>query len=276
KFNVQKAVAMAKKYPDIIVGFKTAHYWGGKNTYDEIHTPWASVDSVLAAGRIADLPVMIDWTPRPPQDGFPARTYHDLIFEKMRPGDIRTHLFTNTSAIAKEVGEKTIINSDIIEGQKRGRIFDVGHGGGFRLRNAVPFVKQGYYPNSISTDLHAGCSSGPAINMMYVMSKFLCLGIPLEDVIRLSTNEPARIINHPELGSLTVGHTADIAVIELLKGDFGYIDNGGGKINGDKRLQNVMTLFGGNIVFDLNGLSHNYLENIPKDSSYWARPPEDW
>ena len=117
---------------------------------------------------------------------------------------------------------------------------------------------------------------GSALSMTNIMSKFLCLGISLEDVIRLSTIEPARIIKHPELGSLSVGNTADIAVLEVLKGEFHYTDcspgsdlTGGGKIRGDRKIQCVMTLFAGEVVFDPTGLTYRYWEDIPKDEDYW-------
>ena len=94
----------------------------------------------------------------------------------------------------------------------------------------------------------------------------------LEEVIQCSTVNPARIVNRPELGTLTVGSTADIAVTELLNGKFSYVDTNGGKIRGDKKLQIIMTLFGGNIVFDPYGVSYPEWQNIPKDSNYWVIP----
>ncbi|MBT4482433.1 MAG: amidohydrolase family protein, partial [Candidatus Latescibacteria bacterium] len=140
---------------------------------------------------------------------------------------------------------------------------------------AVPAIKQGYLPNAISTDLHDGSVNGSALHMPNTMSKFLSMGVSLEDVIRLSTSEPARIINRPELGNLSIGSTADIAVFDLLKGKFGYTDVGGGKIKGKKKLQIVMTMFGGKIVFDPSGVSYPLWEDIPKDSPYWKKA-EDW
>ena len=268
-FNVQKAVSTARKYPDIVVGFKTAHYWTSQ-PYDDLHTPWASIDKLLEAGKTADLPVMIDFFPRPPQGNYPERSYRELILEKMRPGDIHTHCYARHFPVIKEDGK---INQDILKAQDSGRIFDVGHGAGsFVFRNAVPAIKQGYLPNSISTDLHGANTNGPVVNMLNVMSKFLCLGIPIEDVIRRSTVNPAKVIKHPELGTLNIGSPADIAIIDQLDGDFGYPDTSAGKIKGTKKLICFMTLHGGNIVYDPSGYSKPHWEDIPRDSEYWVNP----
>ena len=89
-------------------------------------------------------------------------------------------------------------------------------------------------------------------------------------------HNPARVINRPDLGNLSVGSPADIAVIEVLKGKFGYIDTRGGKIIGDKKLQCAMTLFGGKIVYDPNGLSMPLWEDIPSDADYWKPPAQNY
>ena len=269
QYKIPPMLEMAQTYPDIIVGFKTAHYWTSQ-PYDSIHTPWASVDALLEAGERAGLPVMFDFFPRKPSDGYPARSYRELILEKGRPGDIHTHVFAKHFPIIDENGK---VNQDLFKAQDRGFIFDVGHGAGsFVYRNAVPAIQQGFLPNSISTDLHGANTCGPVVNMANVMSKFLCMGVSLEDVIRLSTINPARNINQPELGQLTVGHTADVAVFELLKGDFSYVDTSGGKNFGDQKIYNILTLSGGKVGFDPFGLSYPYWKDVPKDSSYWVNP----
>ena len=269
QYDVQLAVDTAKNNPDTIVGFKIAHYWTSK-PYDELHTPWANVDAVEEAGRKADLPCMFDWYPRPASGGYPMRSYRELILEKSRPGDIHTHHYAIHIPV---IGKDGKVNPDAFKAQERGFIFDTGHGAGsFVWRNAVPAVEQGFISDTISTDLHRGNTNGPVIDMINVMSKYLCMGVPLEGVIRRSTINPARAINHPELGSLSRGSIADIAVFEQLKGNFTYLDTSGGGFRSDKKLQSIMTLFSGNVGFDPYGLSYPAWENIPKDSRYWVNP----
>jgi dihydroorotase len=250
------------KYPGTIVGIKTAHY-GPRVPYDNIHTPWASVDAAVEAGRRNNLPVMFDFSARPAQGNWPARTYKELILERGRPGDIHTHFLSKTGYL----DENGKVSADLVKAQERGFVFDVGHGGGsFRWEVAIPFIEQGFKPNSISTDLHASSAIGSAVSMANVMSKFLCLGMSLEDVIRCSTLNPAKEINRPELGSLKVGNTADIAVFEVMKGEFDYRDAGAGKIYGDKKIQNHMTVFGGDVVFDPWGLNSTFWKDTPPRS----------
>lgn len=249
---------MVSKYPGIIVGIKSAHY-GPRVPYDNIHTPWASVDAAVEAGKRNNLPVMFDFSARPAQGNWPARTYSELILERGRPGDIHTHFLGKSEYIDKN-GK---VSADLIKAQERGFIFDVGHGGGsFRWEVAIPFIEQGFKPNSISTDLHAGSRIGSAVSMTNVMSKFLCVGMSLEDVIRCSTINPAKEINRSELGSLKVGNTADVAVFEVVNGEFDYRDAGAGKIYGNKRIQNHMTLFGGDPVFDPWGLNSVFWKDV--------------
>jgi dihydroorotase len=265
QFKVQLAADTARKYPNVIVGFKTGHYGG---TFDEKRTPWASIDSTLDAGRLAGLPIMADFTPQPPQGNFPERSYREFLLKKLRPGDIVTHCLASRYPFLTEDGK---LNPDVLKARERGIIFDLGHAGGsFVLRLVVPAVRQGFIPDTISADLFADTPVTVGINLANVMSKFLCLGVPLEDIIRRTTVNPAQVIRRPDLGNLSVGSTADIAVFEMLKGNFSYRGSGGGKIKGDRKLQCVMTLFGGQIVYDHPyGLSVPLWQDIPKDSRYW-------
>ena len=236
--------ATIKKYPDLIVGVKTAHYWT-KEPWDAEHVPWAAVDRAIECGTLANVPVMFDFWPRP------ERTYEDLILKKMRPGDIHTHVFAQQFPIILPDGK---LNPALAEARARGVIFDVGHGGGsFWFRNAVPAEKQGFIPDSISTDLHTGDYT--VVSMSNVMSKFLAMGVPLDDVVRRSTVNPANEIRRPELGTLSVGKDADIAVLELMKGHFGYIDCGVAKMDANVRLMARMTVRAGRILYDPSGLS---------------------
>ena len=233
-----------KKYPDIIVGVKTAHYWTEK-PWDGEHTPWAAVDRAEECGQAANVPVMFDFWPRP------DRTYAELILKKMRPGDIHTHVFAQQFPILLPDGK---LNPILAEARARGVIFDVGHGAGsFWFRNAVPAVKQGFIPDSMSTDLHS--ENFTILSLTQVMSKFLAMGVPLNDLIVRATVNPAREIHRPELGTLSVGKDADIAVLEQLNGNFGYIDCGFARMDGKVKLLARMTVRAGRIVYDPSGLS---------------------
>jgi dihydroorotase len=269
-FNVDLAVETAKKYPDIIVGFKSGDYMRHEIPYDEIRTPWANVDSSIAAGEKTGLPVIANFYPRPAEGSYPARSLREFMLGKLRKGDIFTCMLSPHIPVIS--GDGTL-NPDIAKAQKRGIIFDATHGAGSMLfRSAAPAVEQGFIPDTISTDLHGPGRTSAVVDMLNVMNKFLNLGIPVENIIRSSTMNPARAVNRPDLGTLSVGATADIAVIEKLSGKFTYVDSGGGKIDGDKKLQIVMTLFGGSIVFDPYGVSAQYWEDVPEDARYWETP----
>lgn len=236
-----------EKNRDLIVGVKTAHYWT-VNPWNAEHQPWTAVDRAKACGQMANVPMMVDFWPRPP-----LRSYAELILKKMRPGDIHTHVFAQQFPIILPSGT---LNPIMEEARKRGVIFDVGHGGGsFWFRNAVPAVEQGFLPDSISTDLHTGSMTWKAISMVHVMSKFLAMGVPLETVIRKATANPAHEIHRPELGTLSVGGVADIAVLQELHGKYSYSDDGYARLDGNVELIARMTVRAGRIVFDPSGLS---------------------
>src|ERR1700730_15293862 len=244
QMDAKRCAETIKKYPDIIVGVKTAHHWT-EEPWDAEHTRWAAVDKAEECGTAANVPVMFDFWPRP--DG----SYAELILKKMRPGDIHTHVFAQQFPILLPDGK---INSILAEARARGVIFDVGHGAGsFWFRNAVPAVKQSFIPDSISTDLHTG--NYPVLSMTQVMSKFLAMGVPLNELILRSTVNPAREIHRPELGTLSVGKDADIAVLEQLDGSFGYIDCGFARMDAKVKLVARMTVRAGRIVYDPSGLS---------------------
>jgi len=249
QMDVKRCADTIRKYPDIIVGVKTAHYWTQK-PLDDIHPTWAAVDRAIACGEAAKVPVMFDFWPRP------ERSYADLILQKARPGDIHTHVFAQQFPIIVD-GK---LNPILAEARNRGVIFDVGHGAGsFWFRNAVPAVKQGFIPDSMSTDLHTGDFT--IVSMNNVMSKFLSMGVPLNDLIRRSTVNPAREIHRPELGTLSLGKDADIAVLEELHGHFGYVDSGYAKMEGTSQVVARMTIRAGRIVYDPSGLSMVRWEN---------------
>jgi dihydroorotase len=243
QMDVKRCADTIRRYSDIIVGVKSAHYWTQK-PLDDVHPTWAAVDRAIACGEAAKVPVMFDFWPRP------ERSFADLVLQKARPGDIHTHVFAQQFPIVVD-GK---VNPILQQARNRGVIFDVGHGAGsFWFRNAVPAVKQGFIPDSMSTDLHAGDLT--ILSMNNVMSKFLSMGVPLNDLIRRSTVNPAREIHRPELGTLSVGNEADIAVLDELHGHFGYIDCGYAKMEGTSQIVARMTIRAGRILYDPSGLS---------------------
>ncbi len=260
--NPRVVASMVQAYPEILVGIKTAHYWTNK-PWDEMHPPWASVERAVQAGELCGKPVMVDFWPRPPE-----RPYPELILNKLRPGDIHTHVFAQQFPIVSADGKA---NDFLFAARKRGVRFDLGHGAGsFWFRNAVPALRDGFPPDTISTDLHMGNINGPVSSMLNTMSKCLCMGMPLEEVIQRSTTLPAQLIGRPELGTLSAGAGADVAVFKLLEGTFGYTDCGKAKIVGSQKLECQLTLRAGQIVYDPNGMSMPLWEQAPE--AYWKLP----
>jgi dihydroorotase len=251
--------AMAAKHKGLIVGVKTAHYAGPE---------WAPVERAVEAGTAADIPVMVDFGNNHPD----TRPLAELVTKKLRRGDIYTHMY---SGLRDElVAGKP--NPGLIEGRARGVIFDVGHGGGsFVWRVAMPIYKAGFVPDSISTDLHIGSMNAGMKDLLNVMSKFLAMGMPLAQVIEKSTWNPAREIKQDGLGHLTPGAVADIAVLRLEKGQFGFIDMFGARLSGTERLTAEMTLKDGKIVYELNGLSRPDWTTLPADYKGTGDPKWD-
>ncbi len=237
EMQAEQAAAVARKHKDVVVGFKTAHYAG---------EGWPSVDGALAAAKATAMPIMVDF-------GFMTlnRNLRTLLGDKMRAGDIYTHCYSGHRG---ELGEDGKVNPAFVAGRKRGVIFDVGHGGGsFYWNIAAPLTEQGFWPDSISTDLHTGSMNAGMKDMTNVMSKILTLGAPLDEVIKMSTWNPAKQIKRPDLGHLDEGAEADITVLKLEQGRFGYIDSAGASRTGEKKLTAELTIRAGRVMWDLNG-----------------------
>jgi len=241
---------VAKQYPEIIVAIKTAHFDGPE---------WVAVDRAVEAGRMADLPVMVDFgTP------WPNRNFEQLIGEHLRPGDISTHMYQGLQPLVDDNGK---LLPYLLEGRKRGVRFDLGHGGGSFLWNeAAPAIRQGWVPDTISTDLHASSVNAGMKDMTTTMSKVLSLGVSLLEVIRMSTVNSAVSIRRPGVGRLSPGAGADIAVLRLDNGQFGYQDARGARFMGKQKLVCEMTLRDGKVVWDLNGRAGEDWEK------FYARP----
>ena len=234
---------VAKANSKDIVGIKLAHYEGHE---------WIPTDKAVEAGKLAGVPVMIDFG-----GSEPVLPLQELFSKHLRPGDIFTHCFgqlKTREAIVDTITKE--VKPFVIEAQKRGIIFDVGYGGiSFAFSQAIPAVKKGFYPNSISTDLHTGSMNNAMKDILNVMSKFLVMGMNLQAVIKAATWSPAQIIKREELGSLSPGSVADVAILSLRQGKFGFNDYTGYKIEGNMKLECEMTIKGGKVVYDLNGLS---------------------
>ncbi len=234
---------VARQYPQEIVGFKVAHYNGPE---------WTPVDRAVEAGNMADLPVIIDFG-----GSNPPLSIEELYMKHLRPGDIYTHAFGQLESREAIVDLKTKkVKPFVFEAQKRGIIFDVGYGGiSFAYSQAIPALKDGFYPNTISTDLHTGSMNNAMKDMLNVMSKFMLMGMDLKEVIAASTWHPAKAIKRENLGNLSVGAPADVTLLEVKEGNFGFFDYTGYKMEGNKKLECELTIRDGKIVYDLNGIA---------------------
>ncbi len=257
----EAAAEAALAYREVVVGIKTAHYWT-KLPFDAEHPPWASVEKAVEAGRLCDMPVMVDFWPRP------ERPYPDLILKKLRPGDIHTHVFARQFPVIDAEGR---VEPYMREARARGVWFDLGHGAAsFWFRNGKRALDDGFPPDSISTDLHAGSVRTEVHSQLHAMSKCLAMGMSLQEVIYRSTVTPAQAIRRPELGTLSPGAEADVAVLEVRRGDFSFQDCGYARIDGDRKLECVLTLRAGKIVYERDGLALPHWRDAPE--AYWRLP----
>jgi dihydroorotase len=238
------AANVAKANRNDIVGIKLAHFEG---------PDWVATDHAVDAGNKANIPVMVDFG-----GSDPPLSIEELFFKHLRPGDIFTHCFAQLTTRESIVDVSTNqVKSFVIEARKRGIIFDVGYGGiSFAFKQAIPAIKNGFYPNSISTDLHTGSMNNAMKDELNVMSKFINMGMDLTSVIRASTWNPAQEIKREDLGNLSVGSVADVSIFNLREGKFGFFDYTGYKIEGNKKLECEMTIRGGKIVYDLNAIAN--------------------
>jgi dihydroorotase len=174
----------------------------------------------------------------------------------MRPGDIITHSYEKITERLSVMDDNGKVRPYVMEAKKKGVLFDVGHGGyGFWFSEAIPAFQQDLSPNSFGSDLHRFSMNAGMKSMLNIMSKYVNMGMTLPDVVQRATWNAAQSIKREELGSLTEGSVADIAVISILNGNFGFTDAGGNKITGTQKLEAELTVRAGKIVWDLNGLS---------------------
>jgi dihydroorotase len=237
-FDVQQTTDAIRKNPGIIVGTRIGHY-GGKD--------WAPFDRAIEAAHNANVTFFVECH-------LPQYTLEDQL-KRMRPGDIITHSFENVSERMTVIDEQGKVRPFVREAQERGILFDVGHGGaGFWFNQAVPAFKEGLLPNSFGTDEHRTSMNSGMKTILNVMSKYLNMGMSIQEIIARGTWKPALSIKRPDLGNLSEGSEADVTLIKILKGEFGFVDSGNNRLEGTQKLEAEMTIRGGRIVWDLNGL----------------------
>jgi len=216
------AVEAARAHPDTIVGIKVRvgmHASQGSGVIP--------LDIARETAEELGLPMMVHIDHPPP-------TLEDVL-ARMRKGDILTHCFrpfpNNPSTAAGGVRKA------VLEARERGVIFDIGHGmGSFAFKTARTMLANGFLPDCISSDVHALCIDGPAFDLLTTMSKFLCLGVGLADIIRATTESPAKALRRTELGALKPGGVGEASVFEQQQGAFDYVDSTGEHMRGDQRL----------------------------------------
>jgi dihydroorotase len=232
-----RTAAMARHFSQDVVGIKTAHYAGPE---------WVAVERAVEAGRLAGVPVMVDFGTFRSE-----RPFQQLVLEKLRPGDMYTHMYHRCVPFFDDHGR---LLPYLWEARHRGVKFDLGHGGGsFVWHQALRAIRQGWLPDSLSSDLHIGSMNTGMKDMANVLSKFVSLDVPLERVIEMATWNPSRQIHRPDLGHLSPGAGADVAVFSLHTGRFGFLDVDNVRHWGTKRLECELTLRDGQVVWDLNG-----------------------
>ncbi|SHE77388.1 dihydroorotase [Fodinibius roseus] len=237
---------VARQHPEV-VGVKIAHYRGHE---------WGPYEQAVEAGERAGVPVMVDFG-----SASPPLSLEKLLLEVLRPGDIYTHMYGGSvdpdGARQAVIDEDKELREGMLEARDRGIVFDVGHGGGsFFYPVAIPAFEQGLRPTTISTDLHTGSMNDGMKNMLNVVSKMMDMGMSLGEVIEASTWTPAQVIGREDLGHLSEGAVADVAVFGMREGDFGFVDSRGNlKPGADRKLETELTIREGEVVYDLNGLA---------------------
>ena len=235
--RVDRAVDMARAHPDVIVGIKLrlSTYLVASNTltaFDRAHEATAAIGKplMLHIGGTVDPSLSLE--------GALAR---------LRPGDIVTHSFTGfPPGIVDSAGRVIDV---AVDARQRGVAFDVGHGAGsFSWRTAEAALADGFPPSTVSSDLHIGNVNGPVYDLVTTLSKFLLLGLSVEEVIAMATARPAAAIGRAdEFGAIAVGRVADLSVLRLVEGRFTLRDSLGVERVGDRRLEPVATIRAGTL-----------------------------
>jgi dihydroorotase len=217
-----EAVEVAEANRDVIVGIKVRVGRGSSGASGA-----APLDIALQAANQAGIPLMchID---------FPPPSYEDVL-ERLRPGDVLTHAFRPFPNAP--IDHQGRIKDAVLRARHRGVLFDIGHGkGSFAFKTARGMLANSFYPDTISSDIHSLCINGPVFDQVTTLSKFLCMGMPLPDVIAATTVNAAIALKRPELGTLKPGSIGDATILSVHKGEFDYVDVVGEHMVGDKRI----------------------------------------
>ena len=222
-FDLAECVRVARENSDIVVGVKVRVGRGAGGS-----SGVAPLDMAIEAAEELGLPVMahLDYPP-------PSRRE---VLSRLRPGDILTHCFRpypNAPTGPRGVG----VREEVMAARQRGVIFDIGHGAGsFAFDTTRGMLKANFLPDVISSDIHVLSINGPAHDVLEIMSKFYCLGVGLADIVKTVTSAPAAALRRPDLGTLVAGGIGDAAVLEIVEGEYRYVDVTGETIDGKHRL----------------------------------------
>jgi len=218
----REAVEVADKNRDVVIGIKVRV---GKHAGEA--SGIAPLDIALQVADETGLPLMAHIDEPPP-------TY-EAVLDRLRPGDVLTHAFRPfPNAPVTHQGK---LKPEVIEARARGVQFDIGHGmGSFAFKTARAMLANGFHPDTISSDIHALNVEGPVFDQVTTLSKFLCLGMTLPEVIRASTVNAATALKRPELGSLKPGSIGDATVISVQEGAFDYVDVVGEVMQGNRKI----------------------------------------
>jgi len=229
--NPIDTVQVAEENRDLIVGIKVRVGRNSSGTSGIV-----PLDIALEVADRIGMPLMVHIDHPPP-------SYEDVL-ARLRPGDVLTHAFRpfpNTPTSAQGT-----VKQVVLEARERGVLFDIGHGkGSFAFKTARAMLANGFYPDTISSDIHALCIDGPAFDQVTTLSKFLCMGMPLSDVVACSTVNAAMALRRPELGSLKAGSVGDATIISIKEGSFDYVDAVGEQIIGNRKIVSEGVVIGG-------------------------------
>lgn len=218
----ETAVEVANANRDVIIGIKVRL---GRHA-SGIHG-MAPFEHAIQVAEEASMPLMVHIDEPPP-------SYAEVV-SRLRSGDVLTHCFRPFPN--SPVGPDGKVRPEVLAARQRGVLFDIGHGmGSFSFRTARAMLEAGFMPDTISSDIHALCINGPAFDQVTTLSKFLCLGVPLKEVIRASTENAARALSRPDLGTLKPGSAGDAAILSLDEGAFDYADVVGEHVLGDRKI----------------------------------------